>query len=109
VCFKKNIPGMVKISEELATLTRERQKAFLEYGLGTIRESLALHFNTVDIVYITDEEQDFIPKFAPYVTGDNVVILTRELTQAIQDIERNANGRIVFLDLVLKLASLIKI
>ena len=108
ICFKRNIPGLVKISDELATLTRERQKTFLEYGLRTIRESLALHFEPADIVYITDEEQDFTPKFAPYVNGDNAVFLTRELNQAIQDIERNANGRIVFLDLVLKLASLIK-
>ena len=107
-CFKKNLPELVKFTEELAGLTREKQKTFLEYGLRVIRESLALHFNITEIVYITDEEQQFTPNFAPFVTGDNVTGLTNELTRAIHDIERNVNGRIVFLDMAMNLADLIK-
>jgi len=42
------------------------------------------------------------------VNGNNVLSLTHELNKAIQDIERNANGRIVFLDMALKLSALIK-
>lgn len=107
-CFKTNIPELMKLAEELATLTREKQKSFLEYGLRTLRESLALHFNTADIVFISDEEQEFTPKFAPFINGKNIVPLTNELNKAIQDVERNANGRIVFLDMALKFAELIK-
>jgi DNA polymerase-3 subunit delta' len=107
-CFKTNIPELVKQAEELSVLTREKQKSFLEYGLRTLRESLALHFNTPGIVYITDEEQQFTPNFAPFINGNNVVPFMDELNNAIRDIERNANGRIVFLDLALKLAALLK-
>jgi DNA polymerase-3 subunit delta' len=107
-CFKTNIPELVKQAEELSVLNREKQKSFLEYGLRTLRESLALHFNTPGIVFITDEEQQFTPNFAPFINGNNVVPFTDELNNAIRDIERNANGRIVFLDLALKLAALIK-
>jgi DNA polymerase III subunit delta' len=108
LCFTKNIPEMVKVAEDLSVLTRERQKSFLEYGLRTIRESLALHYNTPDIVYITNEEADFTTKFAPFVTGANVEGIIRELSGAITDIERNGNGRIIFLDMTLKLAGMIK-
>jgi DNA polymerase-3 subunit delta' len=107
-CFRTSITELVRLAEELATLTREKQKSFLEYGLRTLRESMVLHFNTAGMVYISDEEQEFIPNFAPFVNGNNIIPLTDELNRAIQDVERNANGRIVFLDMVLKLASLIK-
>jgi DNA polymerase-3 subunit delta' len=107
-CFKKSIPELINLSDALASLTREKQKSFLEYGLGVLRECTALHFSQPEIVFIPDEEQDFTPKFAPFINGSNIIALTQELNKAIQDIERNANGRIVFLDLALKLSSLIK-
>jgi DNA polymerase III subunit delta' len=107
-CFRKSIPELIRLAEELAALNRENQKSFLEYGLRTLRESLVLHYDSADIVYITDEEKGFTPNFAPFVNGNNVLSLTHELNKAIQDIERNANGRIVFLDMALKLSALIK-
>jgi DNA polymerase-3 subunit delta' len=108
ICYKGSIPEMIRMTEELSALTREKQKAFLEYGLGIIRESLALHFQSADIVFMSAEEKTFTPNFAPFVHGRNVVTITDELNKAIADIERNANGRIVFLDLALKLSVLIK-
>lgn len=107
-CFKANVSEIIKHSEELASLTREKQKSFLEYCLRTIRESLAFHFNQNDLVFIAGEEKSFVPNFAPFITGKNVTTLTNEINRAISDIERNANGRIVMLDLALKIASLIR-
>ncbi len=107
-CFKASIPEMIRHAEELASLTREKQKQFLEYGLYTVRESLALHFNTAELVYISGKEKEFTPNFAPFINGKNIVPFTAEINKAVQDIERNGNGRIVFLDLVLKLAGLLK-
>lgn len=108
LCFSRNISGLMKMADELASLTREKQKTFLEYGLRTIRESLALHFNAPDMVYVAGQEWEFIPRFAPFVTAENIEAITRELNSAISDIERNGNGRIIFLDLVLKLTGLIR-
>ena len=92
----------------MSGLTREKQKAFLEYGLRSIRESLALHFNTPEILYISSEEQNFVSKFANFITSENLEPIIHELSSAINDIERNGNGRMVFLDMMLKLAVLIK-
>jgi DNA polymerase III subunit delta' len=108
LCFKRNISGLVSFSEEMAGLTREKQKAFLEYGLRNIRENLALHFNTPQILYITSEEKKFVSDFSPFVTATNVEPIIHELSSAITDIERNGNGRMIFLDMVLKLSGLIK-
>jgi DNA polymerase-3 subunit delta' len=108
LCYGKKIPELIKFAEEMAGLTRERQKAFLEYGLRSVRENLALHFNSPEILYITSEEQEFVSKFARFITGENVETIIHELSSAITDIERNGNGRMIFLDMVLKLSALIK-
>lgn len=106
-CLKTNIMQIMAHVEELAGINREKQKSFLEYGLKTIRESVALHFPDSGIAFITQGEMEFTPRFAPFVTGKNVVQITEELNKAIRDIERNVNSRIVFLDLGLKLSGLI--
>lgn len=108
LCHGKKIPEIIRFSDEMATLTRERQKAFLEYGLRSIRENLALHFNTAEILYITSEEQSFVSKFAKFITSVNIEAIIQELSSAITDIERNGNGRMIFLDMMLKFAVLIK-
>jgi DNA polymerase-3 subunit delta' len=108
LCHGKRISEMIRFSDEMAGLTRERQKAFLEYGLRSIRENLALHFNTPEILYITSEEQNFVSKFAKFITSENVEPIIHELSSAITDIERNGNGRMIFLDMVLKLSGMIK-
>jgi DNA polymerase-3 subunit delta' len=107
-CFKGSIPELIKHAEELAGFTREKQKSFLEYSLGAVRESMALHYNQEEIIFISGEEKGFTTNFAPFVNGKNVIRFTEELTRTIHDIERNGNGRIVLLDMVLKLAALIK-
>jgi len=107
-CLTSNIMQLIMHSEELSVLNREKQKAFLEYGLKTIRESLALHFQNPDLTYITANEMEFTPRFAPFITGKNVSAISDELSKAIRDIERNVNGRMVFLDLGLKLSGMIQ-
>jgi DNA polymerase III subunit delta' len=107
-CFKKSISELLKITDNLASLTREKQKSFLEYGLKVLRESFALHYHTSDIVFIEDEEIDFLRNFAPFISGTNIILISNEFNKAIQDIERNANGRIVLLDMALKLSSYIR-
>lgn len=107
-CFKGSIPEMMKITDEISALTREKQKSFLEYGLRTVRESVVLHFDTPGIVFITEGEKEFTPNFAPFVNGKNVIAFSNELNKAIADIERNGNSRIVLLDMALKISELLK-
>jgi|WetSurMetagenome_2_1015567.scaffolds.fasta_scaffold03729_6 DNA polymerase III subunit delta' len=107
-CFKSNVTEIMKLTEEIAALTREKQKSFLEYGLRTVRESLALHFNADELAFISGEGKTFTTNFAPFVHGKNVTFFTHELNKAIMDIERNANGRIVLLDMALKIMALIR-
>jgi DNA polymerase-3 subunit delta' len=107
-CLTTNILQLIAHAEDLSGLNREKQKSFLEYGLKTIRESVALHYDTAGIAYITRNEMEFTPKFAPFINGNNVIPITKEINKAIRDIERNVNSRMVFLDLGLKLSGMIQ-
>jgi DNA polymerase-3 subunit delta' len=106
-CLSSDIIKLIAHAEDLSGLNREKQKSFLEYGLKTIRESLVLHYKDAGVAFITQGEMEFTPKFAPFITGNNILGINEELNRAIRDIERNVNGRMVFLDLGLKLAGLI--
>ncbi|MBN2482201.1 MAG: DNA polymerase III subunit delta [Bacteroidales bacterium] len=107
-CYRKKIPEIMKIADELASLNREKQKSFLNYSLGLVRESLIMHYDQPGLVYLSDEENEFTYNFAPFITGDNVVQFKEELTKAAFDIERNANGKFVFLDMALTISQLLK-
>jgi DNA polymerase III subunit delta' len=107
-CFKGSIPELMKHADELATLNREKQKTFLEYCLRLIRESLMLHYDDPAMVFLAHDEKTFTPNFAPFIHGKNIVAFDEEINRAIQDIERNGNGRIIFLDLALTMTSLIR-
>ncbi len=108
-CFTSDIIQIIGHAEELSGLIREKQKAFLEYGLKTIRESLALHYPEKELAFVTKGEAEFTPKFAPFINGRNILRITDELNKAIYEIERNVSGKMIFLDLGLKLSGLINL
>ena len=48
-----------------------------------------------------------LEKFAPFITGNNIVGITTELEDAIYHIERNGNAKIILTDLSIKLTRLL--
>lgn len=87
--------------EELQGLGREKQKHFLDYALQMFRSSILIK-HIPQQVNGSAEEKDFLQKFHPYITLKNHEALTEEFGKAAYHIERNANTKIVFMDLALK-------
>ena len=48
-----------------------------------------------------------LEKFAPYVHGNNINAINKELNNAIYHVERNGNPKIILLDLSIKLTRLL--
>ena len=61
-----------------------------------------------EIVYLEKNESEFSRKFSPYINEKNIFEITNEFDLAYANIERNAYDKIVFMDLSLKLISLIR-
>ena len=100
--------ALMNIAEELAGLGRENQKNFLKFGLHMFRESLIFNYLGVDNVNVKNQELDFLNKFARFINNQNISALLEEFDQASYHIDRNANAKLLFSDLVIKLTKLIK-
>lgn len=106
--WARNVKAMKSTSEELASLGRERQKRFLSYCQHLIRENFVYRFQAPELNFMNTAEAGFSVKFSPFVNERNVFELMDELAKAEQHISQNANAKIVFFDLTLKLTVLIK-
>ncbi len=97
--------------EEMAAAGREKQKEFLSYALGMIRENMLLSLvpgKTEELNCLTAEEAEFCSRFSKFIHAGNVHKVSDELTAAYRDIEDNGNSRIVLMDLCLKVSGLIR-
>jgi len=106
--WQRNVKNMKALTETFAELGRERQKYFLAYAQNMIRENFLYRLNLPEINYLNPEEAIFSVNFSPYVNEKNVEGLMEELALAEKHIESNVNPRMVFFDLSMKIAVLIK-
>lgn len=93
--------------ENNAKTGREKQKQFLQYGLEIFRDSLMYNYGERNLVRLAGQEKDFLEKFAPFVNQSNYEKLVEEFNSNYYYIERNANPKILFMDLLLKTNELI--
>jgi DNA polymerase-3 subunit delta' len=100
---------MIAWVDDVSKLGREKQKAFLAYGLRMVRENLVLNQKQDHLTRLTADEAGFAQKFSPYIHPGNGGLLRMELDRAFMHIGRNANAKVVFLDLSIKLNRILKI
>jgi DNA polymerase-3 subunit delta' len=110
--FALKVDSLINWTDEISVAGREGQKSFLEYALQILRENFILNINPQNqnkIVFLTAEEKKFSEKFYKYIHSNNIYTIYDEFTEAYNHIERNGNGKLIFLDLALKLARLLKV
>ena len=95
--------------DEIAAAGRERQKNFLSYALHIMRESLILNYADSSLIKLGTDEQDFVKKFSPFIHTSNVERFIEELNTAHYHMERNANPKILFMDLAFKFNELLNL
>ncbi len=102
VCLKFDALKIVSWIDDTAALGREKQKYFLQYALQIFRDCLIFNYAAPEQVKLRGEEQGFITKFSVFVHQGNYEKLVEEFNKAYYHIERNANPKILFMDLALK-------
>lgn len=106
--YAANPMDLMAVSDEIAALDREKQKNFILYGLHIFRESIIMNYLKGKLLNVRDEENEFLQKFARFINNQNITELTDEFNNAYYHIERNANAKILFSDLVIKLTKLVR-
>ena len=108
ICYARNVLNLMVWSEEVSAIGRERQKSFLQYCLKMIRENFILNLKQEEMTFLNGEEMNFSQRFSPFINEENVWQIADELTKAYNDIERNGNAKIIFLDLSLRWVKLLR-
>ncbi|MCX7955049.1 MAG: DNA polymerase III subunit delta [Bacteroidales bacterium] len=100
---KTDYQKITQIVEELLQLSKEQQKDFIKYCIRYTRDNLMYGLKQKAITFLSKEEREFSEKFSNFVTLSFAENLYRNLSETLYHIERNANARIVFTDLILKI------
>lgn len=99
VCYKKSVIDMIQWSEDIANVGNERQKTFLKYALHMFRQSLLRNYTEDHLTRVSEEENQFLEKFAQFISGNNIFDFMKTFDEAHYHIERNANSKILFTNL----------
>ena len=95
--------------EQAAKMGRENQKNFLRYGISFIRECCLLMAGAGNLVHLPAQELETAEKMAKILTVDMAQNIITELEKAHYHVERNANPKILFLDVSLQLIKILNL
>lgn len=107
LAYMRNVRELKLWSETMQTLGREKQKRFLEYFMRLVRENFMFNFNKPELNYMTQGEEDFAKNFARFINEDNIIPISEMADKAMRDIGQNANAKIVFFDIALRIIVLL--
>jgi DNA polymerase-3 subunit delta' len=102
------IADLISWSTTIAKEGRETQKNFLQFCIQFFRQALLLNYQATNLAYLEPNFENFkLEKFAPFVHGNNIADIFKELEDAMYHIERNGNSNIILTDLSIKLTRLL--
>jgi len=107
--YGNKVLDLVNFVDQAASWGRENQKNFLKYGISFLRECSLLMSGADSLVKLPARTLDTAQKLSKHVLDLNMAsAIITELEQAHYHIERNANPKILFLDVSLQLVKIIK-
>lgn len=107
--FKADVVSLIGFSDDIQKIGREKQKQFISYCLHIFRESLINNFGNPELNKTTSSENKFLVKFAPFIHGANCIEIIELFNDGYYHVERNANPKILFLDISFKLTKLLRV
>ena len=102
ICFKNDVIGAVNQAEEIAKISKEKQKGFLIYGLNILRECMIVNYGNNSLIRIEGEELEFVKGLSTMINGNLCKKFVDQLNEAIIHVERNGYSKLIFTDLLLK-------
>lgn len=106
LCYRFNnddVFELTKFIDEISKIGRENQKIFFNYALKIIRNTSLMNHGNNKLVKLTEEESGFVSNFSKVLTAQRIPVFSEELNKAVFHIERNANPKVLFMDLSFKL------
>lgn len=108
MCVANKGIQVIDFVDTLAKLGRENQKNLIRYGIKLLRESIMILSGARDLVHLPAAELEFISKVSGAINLAKAEALINELEKTHYHVERNANPRILFLDVSLQFVKILK-
>ena len=105
--IRRMLPEQVKWVDEMSKLGREKQKQFLRYFNHLLEQSIRIKVLGIDQVHLPENEKDFAVRLNKIASVSQQEAIVEELDKASYYIERNANGKMLFQALSIKLHHII--
>lgn len=108
MAYSKDVKGLKAWSQAVADFGREKQKRFIAYMMQMVRENFMYNFHNPQLSYMTQDEEAFAQKFAPFINERNVLLFQNRLQRMMRDISQNANGKLQFFNFALEVTIYIR-
>ncbi len=102
-CYQGNGAALIPWIERFASLGRERQKHFFQYGLHFMREFLVYKITENKKVRLSDQELKTVMGLSKVMTFEQIEPIVQVLSDSYYFIERNANIKVMSLDASIQL------
>jgi len=106
-CFKRNFTDLVSTADVYHGMNKVSQRSVLQYGLNIMREAL-IHNAQPSLKRTNGQLNDFIGNFSKVMSAEKVEKISQEINNAHYHLERNGSAKMIFLDLSLQIAKIIK-
>lgn len=109
LCFANKGIEMMRLVDQLSKLGRENQKNFLRYGINFLRECCLLLSGAASLVHLPPAELETAQKMTNVMDIQQGQDIVAELEKAHYHVERNANPKILFLDVSLQIIKVLNL
>ena len=103
-CYSENYLEINKKLDWFNDLSKIRKRAFLMYSFKMLREALVSKID-LSLVKISEEEKKFITNFRQTLDLESLEDMILILDKYVRYLDRNANPKILFLDLSIKISN----
>jgi len=107
-CYQFDFLEILKFTDEFSSLGREQQKGRMLFALDVLRECLMINYADHTLIRLDGKELDDIRRLAALINRTNAPQFAEAFNDAHYHLERNANAKILFTDLSIRMARLIK-
>ncbi|MBS1521325.1 MAG: hypothetical protein JST50_10030 [Bacteroidetes bacterium] len=107
LCFGNKGSEVMDFVDQASKMGRENQKNFLRYGISFIRECCLLMAGAGNLVHLPSNELETAQKMTNVMNTAMAQAISTELEKAHYHVERNANPKILFLDVSLQIIKIL--
>ena len=107
LCYSNKGTEIMAFVDQVSKLGRENQKNFLKYGISFIRECCLIMAGADSLVHLPPAELDTAQKMTKVMNTASAQAISGELEKAHYHVERNANPKILFLDVSLQIVKVL--